>query len=83
MKQVGLKIEHRGVYHYYYSAYRVEEALCDLVKDLEEGLAIEIKCGREHHYIDYDEDEKNEEFPYAYEIKRVMYYVRDYLGTRY
>lgn len=80
MKQVGIKIEHKGVYHYYYSAYSVEEELWELVKYLEEGMAIEIKCGREHHYIDYDEDYVKEILDYGYEISRVMYYVRDYLN---
>lgn len=88
MKQVGIKIENKGVYHYYYSAVSVEEELCELVKCLEEGMAIEIKCGREHHYIDYDVDCANDPdndfyMGYAYEINRVMYYVREYLGTRF
>lgn len=81
MKQVGLKIENKGVYQYFMSAYRVEETLHELVKKLQNGDAIEIKCGKEHHYIDYDEDEVSVDFPYDYQIRRVMYYVKERLGS--
>lgn len=83
MKQVGIKIEGKGRFEYFTSAYRVEERLLELRLQLKEGDAIEIKCGREYHYIDYDEDAHQDEniFCYMYEINRVMYYVKLRLGS--
>ena len=82
MKQVGVKIEDKGRYNYYVSSYSVEERLRELVKTLKEDEAIEIKCGQEHHYIDYDEEQDVEHDIFAYwsEIERIMYYVRSRLG---
>ena len=81
MKYVGIKLEGKGPYEYYVSASTVEEKLYELRLQLKEGDAIEIKCGREHYYIDYDADEKQDVnvFCYVCEITRVMKYIYIYV----
>lgn len=74
-KQVGIKIEGKNnVYRYFTSEYDARWYLEKLTSSLKEGSAIELKYGREHEYIDYDECEC-----YDAEIERLMWYVHEYL----
>lgn len=79
MKQVGIKLlsKHYHKYYYYFTADAVESQLYARCRDLKEGQRIVVKCGRAHYYMTYD---RYEDIVYRYEISRIMYYVREYLG---
>lgn len=70
MKKVGVKIENKGTYKYFYSLYEVNKCVETLLENLKENEAVEIKVGNNHYYIDYD----NKDWDRHYE-----YYAKQYL----
>lgn len=71
MKRVGVKIEGKGVYTYFYSMYELDREVESLAENLKQDEAIEIKVGNNHYYIDYEQKDFDRHY---------QYYAKQYLN---